>query len=84
MVAVGTEVLRREVNAHFGAPTKVALDLSAHHGAGHATVASIDASLRRDELARARLAVAEHPLVKQAIALFGAELRDVRLPGRDD
>ncbi len=78
------DLLQREVNAHFGAPTKLALDLSAKHLAGYATVASLDAERRRQDVLRARAAVAEHPLVLQAIALFGAELRDVRLPRERD
>jgi DNA polymerase-3 subunit gamma/tau len=75
------DVLQREARAHFGADTKVALDLSARAGT---TVAAIDAAERRDQLAKARAAASTHPLVQKAIALFHAELRDVRLPGGDD
>jgi hypothetical protein len=76
------DLLRREARAHFGLDTKVALDLSARPGG--VTVAMIDQEERREALAKARAAVEEHPLVKQAIALFGAELKEVRLPGGDD
>jgi DNA polymerase-3 subunit gamma/tau len=44
------------------------------------TLASIDRDRRRAQIAKARVAVAEHPLVKETIRLFNAELRDVRLP----
>jgi hypothetical protein len=60
----------------------VALDLSVRPGG--VTVAMLDEEERRENLAKARAAVQEHPLVVQAIALFAAELKDVRLPGGDD
>jgi hypothetical protein len=89
------ELLRREARAHFGAETTVALDLSMRGGGGGAgggsgaagavtTVAALDAEARKDALAKARLAVEKHPLVEKAIAIFGAELREVRLPGGEE
>jgi DNA polymerase-3 subunit gamma/tau len=75
------DLLQREARAHFGTDTKVALDLSARAGT---TVAALDAAERKAELARARAAVETHPLVQRAIQLFGAELRDIRLPGDDN
>ena len=75
------DLLQREARAHFGADTKVALDLSARPGA---TVAAIDAAERKEQLAKARAAASAHPLVQKAIAIFHAELREVRLPGGDD
>ena len=75
------ELLQREARAHFGADTKVALDLSARPGT---TVAALDAADRRVELAKAQATAQAHPLVQKAIALFGAELREIRLPGGDD
>ncbi len=74
------DLLQREARAHFGADTKVALDLSARPGV---TVASLDAEQRRADLAKARAAAEAHPLVQRAVALFGAELRDIRLPDND-
>jgi hypothetical protein len=76
------DLLRREARAHFGLETRIALDLSARPGG--VTVAMIEQEERRDALAKARAAVEDHPLVKKAVALFGAELREVRLPGGDD
>ncbi|HTQ47798.1 MAG TPA: DNA polymerase III subunit gamma/tau [Polyangiaceae bacterium] len=74
------EILTREVRAHFGAPTQVVLDVSATPTSGLRTVASIDAEKRSEELAKARAAVENHPLVQQAVRLFGATVRDVKLP----
>jgi DNA polymerase-3 subunit gamma/tau len=74
------EILTREVRAHFGAPTQVVLDVSATPTSGLRTVASIDAERRSEALAKARAAVENHPLVQQAVRLFGATVRDVKLP----
>ena len=75
-------LLQREVRAHFGAATKVELDLSMRTPA-FATVAKIDEAKRKEELAKTRAEVENHPLVRSAIAILGAELREVRLPGGD-
>ena len=72
--------LTREVRAYFGQPTKVAIELAARAPAGTKTIASIDADRRSAELAKARAAVEGHPLVQEAVRLFGAQLRDVKLP----
>ena len=74
------DLLQREARAHFGAETKIALDLSARPGT---TVAALDAAERKMELAKAHAAAQGHPLVQKAIALFGAELKDIRLPESD-
>jgi DNA polymerase III subunit gamma/tau len=73
-------LLQREARTHFSADTKVALDLSARAGT---TVAALDAAQRRADLAKAQAAAEGHPLVRKAIALFGAELKDIRLPESD-
>ena len=44
------------------------------------TVASLDAERRAAETARARAAVEAHPLVQEAFRVFGAQIRDVKLP----
>jgi hypothetical protein len=74
------ELLTREVRSHFGAPTRVEVRSSATLSHGVRTVAAIDADHRAADLTRARAAVENHPLVQEAIRLFGAQLRDVRLP----
>jgi DNA polymerase-3 subunit gamma/tau len=76
------ELLTREVRAHFGAPTQVDLRSSAPTN-GVRTVAAIDADNRAADIARARAIVEGHPLVQEAIRLFGAQLRDVRLPATE-
>ena len=63
---------------HFGAPTPVAFNLTAATK-GIASVAALDSEDHRARLEAARRAVAEHPLVKAAVEILGAELRDVRL-----
>jgi len=78
--AEALEALTRAARAHFAAPTEVILDLSAKPSPGARTVAAMDAERRAGETAKARTAVQEHPLVKEAIRLFGAQVRDVKLP----
>jgi DNA polymerase-3 subunit gamma/tau len=78
------DVLTREVRAHFGAPTLVEISASAAKSAnGARTVASIDAERRASEIARAQAAVQGHPVVEEAIRIFGAKLQDVKLPNAD-
>jgi hypothetical protein len=74
------EAVTREVRGYFGAATHVALDLSAKPAAGARTVAAVDAERRSAELAAARARVETHPLVQEAVRLFGAQVRDVKLP----
>ena len=81
--AENLEVLRREARAELGPAVVVSVDLALGDGERHRTVASMDAEVRRKELAEARRAVETHPLVAEAVALFGAEIRDVKLPPRE-
>ena len=74
------EALTRAARAHFGAPTDVVLDRSAKPIAGVRTVAAMEAERRAGLTAKARAAVQDHPVVKEAIRLFGAQVRDVKLP----
>jgi DNA polymerase III subunit gamma/tau len=78
------EALTSAVRAHFGgAMTQVVLDATARPLPGVRTVAALDAEQRVADIARARAVVAAHPVVQEAIRLFGAQLRDVKLPGVD-
>jgi DNA polymerase-3 subunit gamma/tau len=77
------EALTRAARAHFAAPTEVVLDLSARPVAGARTVAAMEAERRAAATAKARAAVQEHPVVKEVIRLFGAQVRDVKLPAGD-
>ncbi len=76
-------VLTEIAQAYFGAPTVVTLEVSAR-GSRLASVASIDAAKKRQALIEARTAVEKHPLVQAAIAVFEAELKDIRLPTQED
>jgi DNA polymerase-3 subunit gamma/tau len=75
-------ILTQTAHAFFGgmAPPEVVFDMSAHGSKG-ASVASLDAAKRKAALLEARALVSSHPLVQKAIALFDAELKDIRLPG---
>ena len=78
-------VLTQIAHAFFGgmAPPEVVFDMSAHGSKG-ASVASLDAAKRKAALIEARAIVSNHPLVKKAIALFDAELKDIRLPAQEE
>jgi DNA polymerase-3 subunit gamma/tau len=78
------DVLTREVRSYFASPTHVEVTASADKSAnGARTVASIDAERRASDIARAQAAVQGHPVVEEAIRIFGAKLQDVKLPNAD-
>jgi hypothetical protein len=74
-----TAVLADVARAHFGVPTMVSLEVAAR-GSRSASIASMDAAKHRQAVLEARAAVERHPMVQTAIAIFDAELRDIRLP----
>jgi DNA polymerase-3 subunit gamma/tau len=76
--ASAVELLTRHVRDYFGTSTPVAFDLTAGPKSSP-SIAAIDGEQNRARLEQARRAVAEHPLVKAAVEILGAELRDVRL-----
>jgi hypothetical protein len=76
--ASAVELLTRHVRDYFGASTPVAFDLTAGPKSTP-SIASIDSEQNRVRLEQAKRAVAEHPLVKAAVEILGAELRDVRI-----
>ena len=77
-------ILTEQAKVFFGgvAPA-VTFDVAAH-GARGSSVASLDAAKRKAMLAEARALVEKHPLVQKAIALFDAELKDIRIPAQED
>ncbi len=77
------EALTRAVRTHFGAPTQVILELAAKPANGVRTVAAINAERRVADLASARAAIQAHPVVQEAMRLFAAQLREVKLPSGD-
>jgi DNA polymerase-3 subunit gamma/tau len=76
--ASAVELLTRHVRDYFGTATPVAFDLTAGPKSSP-SIAAIDGEQNRIRLEQARRAVAEHPLVKAAVEILGAELRDVRI-----
>jgi DNA polymerase-3 subunit gamma/tau len=82
--AEALDLVSRSVRTHFGAPTQVEVRSAtalASLPSGVRTVAAIDAEHREEDLAKARQSIEHHPLVREAIRLFDAQLRDVKLPG---
>ena len=78
------EPFTEEAKAFFGGIAPAVTFDVATHGARGSSVASLDAAMRKAVLAEARAVVENHPLVRKAIALFDAELRDIRIPAQED
>jgi hypothetical protein len=78
-------VLTEMAQAFFGtkAPPEVSFDMSARGSKG-ASVASLDAAKKKAALLEARAQVEKHPLVQKAIAIFEAELKDIKLPAQEE
>jgi DNA polymerase-3 subunit gamma/tau len=78
------DLLTSAARAHFGGPTEVVVETSARGPAhGVRSVASVEAENRTAEIARLRTAVQTHPVVAEAIRVFGARIQDVKLPNGD-
>jgi DNA polymerase-3 subunit gamma/tau len=78
--AESLEVLAREARAYFGARTQIVLDRSVNPMPHTRTVASADADQRAATLAKARAAIEGHAVVQEALRIFGAKIREVKLP----
>jgi DNA polymerase-3 subunit gamma/tau len=76
-------VLTTAVHAHYGAATEVHVLLNVK-ASKDATVYAIENAQRKAELAKARGAVEQHPVVREVVALFAADLRDIKLPGDEE
>jgi len=74
--------IARAAQAHFGSVVPVHVD-ARHRGVKTGSVHAIDSAERRAELAKARTAVEQHPLVRDVVRIFDAELRDVKLPEKE-
>ncbi len=73
--------LLNAAQAHFGVQPLLVVELTKNAPTGPTLVTvDIDAEVQADKDARA--AIAKHPLVQEAIALFAGELREVKLPDR--
>ena len=77
-------VLTAAARAHFGKQTEVVVEQAARGQKMVASVAYLDAAKRKQAQVEARQAVESHPLVMHALKVFGAELKDVKLPPQDD
>jgi len=76
-------VLTAEARAYFGANTDVVFERAAR-GSKVGSIAYLDAAKRKQALIEARAAVENHVLVQHAIRALGAELKDVKLPAREE
>jgi DNA polymerase-3 subunit gamma/tau len=76
-------VLTAEARAHFGTSTEVVFERTAR-GSKVASIAYLDAAKKRQMMLEARAAIERHKLVQHAIRLFGAELKDVKLPAQEE
>jgi hypothetical protein len=77
------DVLTEQARAFFDAPTQIVFEVAAR-GSKVASIAYLDAAKRKQALAEARAAIEKHELVQKAIAIFDAELRDIKLPATED
>ena len=80
------EIVQHAAAEELGADVKVTVDRTLKPAAdgGPVTLASLDTERRRLASEQARADVAHHPFVRRAIELFGAELRDVKVPPTED
>ena len=72
------EMLTRVARTFFDAQTQVAVDVSSTMP--HASLAQLENERRRIALDDARAKVRAHPIVAEAMRLFDAELKDVKVP----
>ncbi|MFO0735913.1 MAG: DNA polymerase III subunit gamma/tau [Labilithrix sp.] len=77
-------ILERAAREHFGSPTKVIVEEAERGAKQVASVAFLDQAKKKQMLIEARQAVENHVLVQHALKVFGAELKDVKLPPQDD
>jgi DNA polymerase-3 subunit gamma/tau len=71
--------LTSAARSHFGATVAVTVDVKQRAGKT-GSVHAIESAERRAEVAKARAAVENHPLVRDIVRVFDAELRDIKLP----
>jgi len=77
------DALRTAAAAHFGESPIVVVDTTRPGPPAVRSLAAIDAERRRMQNAHARSSVETHPVVREVIRLFDAQLRDVKLPPGD-
>lgn len=77
-------VLMTEARAHFGMSTEVVFEHTARGSKEIGSVAFLDAAKRKQMQIDARASVENHVLVRHAIRVLGAELKDVKLPPQEE
>lgn len=76
-------ILTNEAHVHFGTKTEIVFERTAR-GSKVASVAYLDAAKRKQMQVEARARVEHHELVRQAVRVFDAELKDVKLPAQEE
>ncbi len=77
------EALTRAAREHFGMATAIVIETQTKPTGSARTVAAVDAERRSLELVKAREAIEAHPIVKEALRIFGARVKDVKLPSAE-
>jgi DNA polymerase-3 subunit gamma/tau len=73
-------VIEREARAVLGTKVEITIESDVRPTSTSATLAAIDREKQDAERARARKDVEQHPMVKTVIELFGAEIREIKIP----
>jgi hypothetical protein len=76
------DLLTAEARAFFMGQTQVTFEVARGTKAG--SIAYLDKAKKKQAQIEARAAIEKHELVQKAIAIFDAELKDVRLPAQED
>jgi DNA polymerase-3 subunit gamma/tau len=72
------EMLTRETRAHFGAATVVSLELSRAKAPGATSLAAVELAEDEARIASLKAKVLAHPVVAEAVALFGGDVKVTR------
>jgi hypothetical protein len=76
-----TALIERVAGELFAAPTKIAHELDSPRTEGRKTLSHLEAEAREQRRRDAYERVRHHPRVEEAVEIFGARVRDVRLAG---
>jgi DNA polymerase-3 subunit gamma/tau len=76
-------VLEREARAILGANAQITIEPNIRTTPRSSTLAAVDKEKRDSDTAKARAEVESHPAVQKIIQLFGAEIRDIKIPESD-
>jgi hypothetical protein len=76
-------VLEGEARAQLGPAVEVSIETNVRPMNAGTTLASLDREKHAAARAAQRREVEEHPVVKKIVSLFGAEIRDIKIPDSD-